>query len=273
MHKHNAAHQLQSLLPLCLVLAVASAATAESETALSKVSLVVRDGLKDRPTAGSLYRAYPDKREYVAEVDATGKLDRMITCKDIDRFEADAASKLDRPSDPVRLVCGPTLVFQFTRMFVTIFPPDTTNPFANQLASAKAYTIYADEFAKAGKLDAAKTLSDAAMVSIAKILGDTKGMDLIYRDEKNGYDMALTLKGLNALSVKKEALGIPQATDTVSFLDAIAKQDSKMRLVEKMKCAPLTAKGRPYFCKPFPGNQALDPEENMIVLPKIQVKF
>lgn len=249
-----------------IAVALATPTWGQSVTEVSRVSLTVQDGQTTRPTAGLLYRALPDRREYIADVSETGKTDRPVKCGPSDKFEAQAESKLDRPVAPVRLSCAQTLAFSFARIFVTAFPRDLANVLANTGAAPKVFSNYADVFAKNGKYAAAKTWTDAAKMSTAEYLGDTKFDKFLYRNPDKGYELAFTPSGIVALKAKQSELGIK--TSGVIDLDtqnALAKHRAWSNTVDALKCKQQDGQ---FLCEPVTAGDK--PTSNVVILPEVR---
>ena len=241
---------------------------ADGETEISRVSLTVQDGATNKPTAGLLFRVFPDgtSRKHVADIDASGKTDRPVKCAPQDKFEAQADSKLDLPLPPPRKSCAQALAFGFTRMFVTVFPPDYASPLANTSVSPKLYSQYAEVFAAKGKSAVALTFSDATKIVTAEKLGDIKFDRYLYRDSKKGYALEFTPSGVAALKAKQVELGVT-ATGQVDAptVDAFAKKGAWITDVGALECK--VDSGR-YRCEPLLVEAKKMP--GVVVLPEVK---
>jgi hypothetical protein len=196
-------------LLVCLAFTLSYGPTLSEElTEVSKVTLMVSDLASTKPTSGNLYRAYTNRREHVAEITEDGKPDRPVKCSRTDKFEAQADSAFDRPVDPVRLECGKSLAFAFTRMFTVSSPPDQATQLASTGSKPLIYGNYADIFSKAGSVAGAKSWNEAATVAAAKTLGDTNLDKFVYRDATADFNLKFTPQGMEALRQKQKAWGI-----------------------------------------------------------------
>ncbi len=250
-------------LVACCLLAVCGDMWADSETDINKVSLTVYDGTVTAPTAGLLFRAYADRREYVADIGEDGKLNKALKCNSTEMFEAQADSKLDRPVAPIRLACRDKFAFAFTRMFVTKFPIDTGNQFASTGSSAKVFAEYADVFKAAGKPTAAKTWSDAAKISAVKSLGDAKTDKFLYRDPKLGFDLVFSPIGEVALKAKQREFGVlPTGKLDDDTLNAFVKAEAKPTNIGAIKCKQ---RNNRFYCEPTDGFYVKESPDTVIL--------
>ena len=249
--------------------AVCGLAWPQGDIQVNRISLMVLDGASAKPTAGLLFRVFPDRREHVADISESGKPSKPVKCKSEDKFEAQAESKLDRPLAPTTLTCSRKLAFSFTRMFVTVFPPDMANPLAAEEAVPKVFASYADVFAGAGKPAAAKAWMDAAKLATAMKLGDVKTDKYLYRDPMNGSELVFTPSGVAALKAKQKEFGLMQTgMMDPETLDAFVKQEKPAKDVDALICKP---KNGHFVCE-LVGDRPIKQTPGLIVLPKFEFK-
>ena len=243
-----------ALLVGALLLAVCTHPSAQDKKDINLVTLTVLDGASKTLTAGTLFRAYPDRREYVAEIAEDGKTNPQVKCASTEKFEAEAESKLDRPVAPHRIVCGEKLAFSFTRMFVTTFPSETATQLASSGAGPKVFAGYAGIFATAGKASAAKTWNDVAKFSAATNLGDAKTDKYLYRDPNKGFELVFNTDGVAALKEKQGKLGVkPTGMLDDETLTAFAKTENSNAVVAAMHCKVIAGGTMRFKCEPTQG--------------------
>lgn len=146
---------------------------------ISKVDLLVKANASDDeyPSSGALYKVSSAVRTHVADIDSSGLPDRPVRCNFSERFEAEARSQIDRPLDPIRLLCAKTMKFRFRRSIITTASVDQA--FLEVVAGTPTvpinqYGYYSQKLKDAGALDAAVALYSQAVAATARDLGDEK---------------------------------------------------------------------------------------------------
>lgn len=251
-------------------LLVHCAVVAQTDATITQVFLTVRQGQSNRPTAGLLYRVFADRREYVADIGADGKLSVPVKCTATDNFEAQSESKLDLASTPARRPCGQPLAFAFTRIWTVAYPADYQNPLANSGAAPKVFLTYSTVLEQAGNPIGARPWKDAAVMAMANNLGDTKFDELVFRDASKGFELSFNSKGVAALKSKQIQFGIPPTGELdKATQDAVAKYSGWTADVDALRCSK-SKKNLQYTCEPTALSvEAGPPVPAVVILPKV----
>jgi hypothetical protein len=277
MHSHHFRAPIV-LASATAVAAMLQCAQAQSESEVKRVNLVVSELTAQKKSKGLLYRSFATSRKHVADVNEDGSLDRSVTCKTGEKFEAKADSSFDRPVAPIQVVCNAQMTFAFTRMFYITFPADQVIPSMNPTEQPHIYANYADVFAKSGKPVAAGAWTEASVLAVAAELGDKTFDRYVYRDVADGFKLKFSTEGTAALRIKQRALGVPETGNLdAATTSAIARTTPGSNSTPALRCdrksGPATMQS-PFLCSQIADNEVprVTNSNNTTVLPKLFIR-
>lgn len=200
---------LRRPLPISLAVFICAAWPTEvtaQRTQLSKVEIRLLDD--QSLLKGRLYRVSSSKREYIANVDASGGISPSVDCEKSERFLAEPSSTL-YSGDRTPKFCQASMRFEY-RKAKTSSTAISAVTAASTGRWGEAQILFNNASAGSGAESPAdaRAYRDAAVASTAFALGD-ENLDLyVQRDPRQDFALVLSNKGVQKIKELQRSAGL-----------------------------------------------------------------